>query len=215
MKVPFKKWGLFQWLRRRHVPTTLIINTLQTHQWMEQYRKSPRAQFINYDVGNYFITICTYHRKHYFGEIYDDAMHLNKIGEFLESQLKDASKIVNYIEIPLYVVMPNHFHAIVCVNDSFHNENESIGYLQRSPDENFRKFSNHKRYVPALSRYINSLKGAVTKYAASIGCEFKWQGRYHDHAIRNNDDGNNISEYIVHNVAKWQEDCYNSENTEL
>lgn len=41
---------------------------------MTQYRKTPRAQFLDYDEGDYFITICTHDRKHYFGEIYNGEM---------------------------------------------------------------------------------------------------------------------------------------------
>lgn len=66
---------------------------------------------------------------------------------------------------------------------------------------------------PPLSRYISSLKGVVTKYARSRNIEFDWQSRYYDHYVRGNFDGNNISEYILNNVAKWESDCFYDDNT--
>ena len=38
---------------------------------MTQYRKTPRANFLDYDGGDYFVTMCTKNRKHCFGGIID------------------------------------------------------------------------------------------------------------------------------------------------
>lgn len=109
-----------------------------------------------------------------------------------------------------YIVMPNHIHAIVRVNADISDAEIDTGIVQRSPNPSLRANSTCLRHVTALSKYVNSLKGAVTKYAKANGWEFGWQPRYHDHLIRNKPDGNHISEYIANNVAKWQEDCFNS-----
>ena len=68
---------------------------------------------------------------------------------------------------------------------------------------------NHKR--PLLSTYIGSLKSAITKYAHTINSKFKWQQRYHDHAIRGTKDRNIISQYIENNPVNWDCDCFNRE----
>lgn len=176
---------------------------------MEQYRKTPRAKFLDYDEGNYFVTICTENKKHFLGEISDGIMHLSEIGLFVESQLKSASEYCKDIEIPLFVVMPNHIHAIVSVIRRDMPPACSDGnLLQRSPNPSLRANPTCQRHVPTLSRYISSFKGAVTKYARTHNIEFGWQPRYHDHYIRGNNDGNKISDYILNNVAKWQEDCF-------
>lgn len=178
-------------------------------QTMEQYRKSPRAKFLDYDGGDYFITICTGNKKQYFGKISDGEMHLSEIGLFVESQLKSASEYCKDIEIPLFVVMPNHIHAIVSVSCNDIPLKYIDGNLQqRSPNPTLRANPTCRRHVPTLSRYISSLKGSVTKFAKSHNLEFGWQPRYHDHYIRGNNDGNRISDYILNNVARWQEDCF-------
>lgn len=176
---------------------------------MEQYRKNVRAKFLDYDGGNYFITICTKGRKHYLGEIYNEEMHLSNIGKYITSQLDSASELCRDIDVPLYVVMPNHIHAIVCVNrrdmPSACLEGDT---QQRSPNPALRANPTCQRHVPALSRYVTSLKGAVTKYAKAHNLEFGWQSRYHDHFIRGDKDGNKISDYIISNIANWHNDCF-------
>lgn len=176
---------------------------------MEQYRKSPRAKFLDYDKGNFFVTICTKERKHYFGEIYNGEMNYNVIGEFAALQLSSASDFCREIDIPLFVVMPNHIHAIITVN----RRDMSLAFiegdiLQRNPNPALRGNPTCPRHVPTLSRYISSFKGVVTKFAKLRNHDFGWQSRYYDHYIRGNYDGNIITEYILSNVAKWQEDCF-------
>ena len=152
---------------------------------MEQYRKSPRARFLEYDSGDYFITICTRGRRHYFGEIAGAEMRLSAIGVFVSDQLERCSEFCPDISIPLFVVMPNHLHFIVSLEGAVVTK----GFEQRSP--------------------IAALRGAVTKYARASWIDFGWQSRYYDHMIRGARDGNNICEYILNNVAMWREDCFN------
>lgn len=178
---------------------------------MEQFRKTPRARFIDYDCGDYFVTICTENRKCYFGAIRNSQMCLSKIGAFLELQLNSASDYCGNISLPLFVVMPNHVHLIVSIMDDV-NIDCCQDYKQRSPNPYLRSNSTCQRHVPTLSRYISSLKGAVTKFACSQGVDFEWQPRYYDHYIRGDKDCNNISAYILNNVAGWSDDCFFSEN---
>ncbi len=177
---------------------------------MDQYRKTPRAGFIHYDAGIFFLTICTKGQKHYFGEIYGGEMHLSPIGRYAEAQLISVTEVCGYVEVPLFVVMPNHVHMIVCIRRDVPLARSNEGNIQRSPNPSLRTDPISQRHVPVLSRYVNSFKGAVTKYAKSLGVDFHWQGRYYDHYIRNNRDGNNISVYIRNNVARWEADCFYS-----
>ena len=171
---------------------------------MDQYRITPRASFLDYDSGDYFITVCTKEKKHFFGEIANGVMCFSPIGAFTDEQLRKVNVFCPNIEIPVFVVMPNHIHAIVCMDvESIYDGNE-----QRSPNPSLRVNLTCQRHVPTLSRYVSSLKGAVTKYAKTLGLEFAWQSRYYDHLIRGNADRNNICEYIDNNVARWQTDCF-------
>ena len=149
-------------------------------------RKTPRAYFHNYDAGNYFITICTAFKKHYFGEIYHDKMALSPIGEYCKMQWEQLTTHYPYATVPLFVVMPNHVHAIVCVE----------------------KEENKARHRPTLGIVVGGIKREVSMFARHHGFDFGWQARYHDHIIRNSEDCNRVAEYIENNVARWQQDCF-------
>jgi REP element-mobilizing transposase RayT len=167
-------------------------------------RKSPRAKWLDYNEGEYFVTVCTHNWIHYFGEIVDGKMQLSQMGHFLTECLENTKKHQQHINILQYVVMPNHFHAII--------EVEQTDTACRVPtcEERVEKEIQHYRQ-PLLSTYIGSLKSAVTKYAHMINGKFMWQKRYHVHAIRGTEDRNNISQYIENNIISWENDCFNEQ----
>lgn len=167
-------------------------NTPSTNKPPFIQRKSPRAAFHDYNNGDYFVTICTKGHKHYFGEIENGEMKLSQMGIFATNALENLPSHYKYAQVPLFVVMPNHIHAIVCIETP----------------------SKHPECMPslraALSVVIGGFKQSVTLFAQQHNIKFEWQSRYHDHIIRGIHDGNNISEYIQNNVARWDNDCYNN-----
>ena len=154
-------------------------------------RKSPRANFHDYNGGNYFVTICTKEKRHYFGEIIDGRMVLSLIGRFANEGLASIHTHHAYVEVPLYVVMPNHIHAIVCIH-------RPIGQSGDLPTGR-----------TALSVVVGGYKQSVTRFARQNGVRFAWQARYHDHIIRGTEDGNKIACYIESNVSRWDADSLN------
>ena len=61
----------------------------------------------------YFITICVQDRECLFGEIENEEMLLNDAGKMVENEwLKIPQRFAN-VGLYEYVVMPNHFHAIM------------------------------------------------------------------------------------------------------
>lgn len=179
---------------------------------MSQYRKSPRADWILYNEGSYFVTVCCKDHRHYFGEIHHGVMHYSAIGEFLDGELNNSSLHHRHISVPLHVVMPNHFHAIVHVETPARSGPIPTSVDERCPEGYLLATYRAPvtgRNQPLLSSYIGSLKSAVTRFAHSINMEFGWQPRYHDHMLRGSCDANNISDYILNNITKWESDCFN------
>ena len=154
-------------------------------------RKSPRADFHNYSGGDYFVTICTRDKEHYFGRIQDGEMRLTRIGECAQRKLEELASHYKYVEVPLFVVMPNHIHAIICIREP--KDAPGCVPTQRT----------------ALSVVVGGYKQSVTMYARRNDFDFGWQSRYHDHVIRGVHDGNRIADYITNNVARWDADCFN------
>ena len=82
-------------------------------------RKSPRATWHDYNGANYFVTFCTKNRELYFGDVVNGKMELSEIGRWAQTQIEQTAVIrQNDVEIPLFVVMPNHIHLIVVYNNA-------------------------------------------------------------------------------------------------
>jgi hypothetical protein len=63
-----------------------------------------------------------------------------------------------------------------------------------------------------LGRVINAYKGAVTARLRQQQPEMMvWQGRYHDHIIRNEASLNQIRNYVLTNPMRWRDDKFFSE----
>ena len=199
--------------------TTFVLRSIMTHHNMannmDQYRKSPRAKWLEYNEGVYFLTICTLNHVHYFGTIVDGEMCLSAVGAFLQNELEHVEQHHPHVSVLQYVVMPNHVHAIVeigekiphdatrCDSENTHHATRCVPTCEERVE---KKIQCGKR--PLLSSFVGSLKAAVTRYAHSIAMPFAWQTRYHDHAIRGVDDCNKIAAYIDNNVANWKTDCF-------
>ena len=162
--------------------------------------QTARASWHNYDGGVYFITICTKDFKHYFGRINNHVMNLSRIGEQATKCLIDIPTHFPHVQIPLFVVMPNHIHCILIIKDP---KTEAKIVTSNRPLNEFGPQSMN------LASVIRGFKIGVTKFARKEGLTFAWQPRYYDHIIRNNDDWNRIADYIVKNVGRWDMDTLN------
>ena len=78
------------------------------------------------------------------------------------------------------------------------------------PNQNYRQKTLNK-FGPQsknLGSVVRGFKIGVTKRARSIGQEFSWQPRFHDHIIRDEESYHRISEYIQWNPRNWKTDKY-------
>ncbi len=115
--------------------------------------------------------------------------------------------------------MPNHVHLIVIIHGCTDTSNVSAldtSAINADSDAyrgtDARGASLQQRFGPQsgnLGAVIRGIKSAVTRFARENGIPFAWQSRYHDRIVRNQNEMNRIAEYIEHNPAKWESDCYN------
>ena len=165
---------------------------MKTNLFMNKYRiGSSRASWHDYNGGIYFITICTAHKQCFFGHIHEGNIMLNTLGKFINENLEHVNDHYPYIEMPLYIVMPNHIHAIVYVT----GEDE---FPQKCACENKN----------SLSVAVGGIKSAVKVYALRNNIKFAWQPRFHDHIIRDREEANRIADYIENNPLRWRNDCF-------
>ena len=68
----------------------------------------------------------------------------------------------------------------------------------------------------SLSEIVRSFKAAVTRHANRIlgARNNPWQRNYYEHVIRDEQDLNDIREYVVNNPVKWELDKENPERKE-
>ncbi len=80
-------------------------------------RKSPRATWHDYNGGRYFVTFCTKNHELYLGNVVDGRVELSEIGEYALLCIGKIPKINDNVAVPEFVVMPNHIHMIVIVDN--------------------------------------------------------------------------------------------------
>ena len=79
---------------------------------------SARYKGWNYaDDGFYFVTICTKNRKLFFGSVKDYEMELNDVGKIVADEWQNTAKIRNNILLDEWIIMPNHLHGILIINN--------------------------------------------------------------------------------------------------
>ena len=84
----------------------------------KKYRiPSARATWHDYNGGAYFVTICTRDMVHYSGEIVGGEINMTEIGEYVQQCIKNIPQHNTYANVPAFVVMPNHVHLIVIIDD--------------------------------------------------------------------------------------------------
>ena len=168
----------------------------------ECHRHSIRLPEYDYSgEGFYFVTICTRNRECLLGKIVDGEMILSKAGQIIAEWYLKIPEKYSHVSCWDYVIMPNHFHCIIQIND---DDFVGAGFAcpLRSGED---RAGNPRPYRPTLGQIIGYFKYQTTQ---SVNCPNKrlWQRNYYEHIIRNQQSYNLISEYIQTNPLRWQED---------
>ncbi len=176
-------------------------------------RKPNRLKTWDYSsAGAYFITICTVRHEwllwraaQRYTPLRDtDALPLSEYGMIVNDAIAAITKIYTGVVVDKYVVMPNHVHLIIVIQESkvMDMAENKDGRANSQPSASIQK--PFRFCAPTISTIINQMKGYVTK---QIGFPI-WQKLYYDHIIRNHDEYERTVKYIDENPMKWQEDCY-------
>ncbi len=170
-------------------------------------RRSIRLNGYDYtQAGAYFVTLCVRGRKCLFGQIHDEAMVLNRIGQMVQEEWIQSANIRREIELDVFVVMPNHLHGIVVIANTENRDGNNVSSQ--------RKHISRMPIPPAsqsLGAFIAGFKASVTKRYNCLkggGDGPVWQRNYHDHIIRNEEDLRVIREYVAMNPICWEKDGF-------
>jgi len=193
---------------------------------MEKFKNKyriPSASAQWWDYGNnaaYFITICTHNMIHYFGEISPAPVEPRLIapveprliaalpGKIAESCWLDIPNHFPYAQLDSFVIMPNHVHGIIVINKQFTTDNGNSVDVSNGLDElqigGFAGYNNPmlNENIPRIIRWF---KGRCTFEIRKVQTSFKWQTRYYDRIIRDNQEYERIKIYIENNVKNWKD----------
>ncbi len=197
------------------------------------HRRSIRLKGYDYSqAGLYFITICCQDRECLFGHITNGEMILNDAGKMVETEwLKLPERFPN-IALHEFVVMPNHFHAIleivgatlavapnatapknniVEINDKTKIEMEN-GQPRDTGQPQGIAPTERKTVGDMIGAFksivtVNYIRGVKTMGWKPFNGKL-WQRNYFEHIIRNEQSYQTISAYIVNNPVNWTEDKF-------
>jgi len=143
-----------------------------------------------------------------FGDIKEGEVILNDFGSVAEKCLLEMPEHFTHTEIDYHVIMPNHVHVIIIINDICRGTACRAPTDQHEANEQFGKPTRK-----SLSTIIRSYKSAVTKEINIIrnspGAKI-WQRNYYECIIRTEKEMHEIRNYIRSNPLRWDIDRENS-----
>ena len=157
-------------------------------------RRHPRLDNYDYSsAGGYFITICTENRRCMLSHVVGRGLAPAEMngtehtvwGKIAEKQLLLLEERYPRLSVDQYVVMPNHIHAIMILND------ETAGASPR----------------PTIMDIVCAYKSLTTIECRKNGFDGKlFQNSFYEHIIRGKKDYEEIVKYIYENPLRWYYD---------
>jgi REP element-mobilizing transposase RayT len=193
-------------------------------------RRSIRLPHYDYSKpGAYFLTFCVENRdEQLFGNIVGatcgrpgmpqnhQQMVLNDFGKIVRDEWERSFQFRRELKMDEYVIMPNHFHAIVIIRDLCtgglrvaHDAIAASPVSSGDPPVAPTKERPRGPKSKSIGSLIAGFKSVVTKRINQIrktpGCPL-WQRNYYEHIIRDEESFFAVRQYIRDNPANWDED---------
>lgn len=167
----------------------------------------PSARLQTYDYrspGWYFVTICTKDRVPWFGNIQNGIMGLSDVGCVVADIWQRIPFIRDNVQLDSWILMPDHIHGIIIINDIDHKTIVEADQWSASTDV-ASLIPLSRRTSNSLGSIIAQFKSVCTKRITSIGYpNFAWQTRFYDSILWDIDHINNVRRYIRLNPIRWK-----------
>lgn len=152
---------------------------------------------IDYTKGWFFITIQVEHNKSIFGAIAGEACELTELGRAIQDAWRTHPDHTPGLYCDTFVVMPNHFHAIVKL--------QSPGAVT----EGHEKTKDLSQAIGQFKSYTNHLylQFKEEKRCVDIGPRL-WQDTFYDNLITEHQELVAIRTYIQDNPKNWNRDRF-------
>jgi REP element-mobilizing transposase RayT len=160
-------------------------------------RRSIRLPGYHYaETGAYFLTICAYRKECVFGRVRDNGVELTRMGEMVAECWAELPQHFPHVEIPVHVVMPNHFHGIVVLHKGRNRNRDRAEAFQ-------------KPMAGSVATLVRCLKAEVTRRANRAGRELGhpvWKRNYFERVLRDGQEYSAASRYTAENPMRWEFD---------
>ena len=178
----------------------------------EPHRRSIRLRGYDYaQSGAYFVTVVVQDRLCLLGDVVDQEMRTNETGEMVRRLWEGLPGRFPFIQLDAFVVMPNHVHGILVIDESVGAPLVGARCGASSPPRATT------RVAPILGAVIGAYKSLTTSaYIEGVNAgawpPFRkrlWQRNYYEHVVRNDASLAELRQYIVDNPARWAFDREN------
>lgn len=202
--------------------------------YKNKYRiESNRLKGWNYsNDGHYFITIVTQNRICNLGRVENGIVILSDFGKIVETEWYKSFEIRNELVLENFVIMPNHLHAIIKLNNPDNNfietHNRYVETHERFVEmHGSASLQNNDNQKPLLFRKPKSISSFIAGFKSIINTKIDdyidqhylnipkynrnnhfFQPNYYDHIIRDYNEYLRISEYIDNNPINWSKDKF-------
>ena len=156
------------------------------------HHKSLRNRNINYRAGWWSVSIQVAKNKSIFGAVVGDRVVLNALGRAAEDYWRSLPTKYPELEIFDFVVMPNHFHALLRIHFAPTNREHHLGFLMS-------RFKGGTSFIYGKMRRTGKVE--------DIG-DGLWQRDYWDDLITSEAEFKGWRKYIRENPANWSSDRY-------
>ncbi len=167
--------------------------------------------------GIYFLTIVTQNRVCNLGNVNNGKMVLSDFGKIVETELLKSFEIRDELFLDEYIIMPNHIHIIVILNnpnigiDSHVDTHGAKPITESEPPKLFRLPKSISSFMAGYKSAINSIIDDYIDQNQLITQKFNrnnhfFQSNYHDRIIRNKAEYERIKNYIINNPNNWKND---------
>ena len=147
---------------------------------------------INYRFGWFFVTFQVFENKSELGAIVGECCVLNALGEAVKNLIETLPKFNHEVFVDAFVVMPNHVHLILKIEDCTTNTDHHLG-----------KIIGKLKSLAAREYRLLKEKGLVRDIGSKL-----WQANYWDKIVTSHEQLEAIRAYIVNNPKKWSIDRF-------
>jgi putative transposase len=173
-------------------------------------RRSIRLKGYDYSqAGAYFVTLAVQNRDCILGEIKNSNVILSDVGRITAASWEWLASQYPYVELSEWIVMPNHLHGILVIHPDG-GENSAAGIDGSGP------CWGGSRTAPTRSAPTKPLGGLIGAFKTVSTKKWNvmnhtpgavlWQRNYYEHIIRNDQEWESISRYIIANPINWVKD---------